>query len=438
MNRYLLSLIFVCTGFQLVFAQLDSFNIADYARPDLERRTAGLFGTLDMRKPNTFDPTTEINRSIDLDFNAFQTKFVNTQRNQINVTNRINIDYLSGKLETNTSETKRQAFDFYGTRTYSNKIFNAENNFVEIAYNGGISYSAVNQEYFTFDTLLVNIESNTRSLYLSGDVSLYRGHGRIELVSDAWHAKTIIEMLRAKNLIVGEVSVEDIQEFAEKISDIKNMRNTDFRLENIAEQEALVEFLQSKEWTRTEDFRFYPALLDAWQFESFVFRQSGSEFKYGISAGVNAYNIDNSILLRNSDYRFLVYPRLSVAYNTYKPISDDWQFNTTNGLSLGSLLRNFDSFTDDLYAAIASSLEWQYLPSQRTYYTLGLETNLLFPFDEGAGTSILSPYATYVHYLSPRFNISVRGQIFIRIDLNELDFSTRSESLRATASYRFY
>ena len=435
MYRYL-SLLLLLISFQTAIAQLDSFNIADYARPDLERRTAGVYGRLNLGSPyySAFPNTDRMTRN-EYDIRAYQTKFVNSVRNQIDVSNTLYSEF----SQTNENGMTNSSMWNRISRSYRNKIFSANKKFIEFKYDVSASHRRTREDQlFIFDDFEYISAVKNNSLSIRGGVALYKGKGRIEIISDAWNAQTILEMLQEKGLVDAYIALEDIQAFAERISEIKNIRNTDFRLENIAEQESLVSFLKSKDWANTDDFRFYPTLLDTWRYETFFVRRSGTEFKYGLSFRGDFWDND----FPSNSFTSLT-PSLDIAYNKYKPISTDWQFNTSNSLELNVIVRYFDFGrvdTDDLYFRFRSDFEWQYLPNRRSYYTFGFSSSAYIPFRESSSSKILSftPKAEYVYYFSPRFNITVSGQILLTTYLDDFSSLRVFEALSASVSYRFY
>lgn len=434
------TLLFLCYFVYIAssIAQLDSFNIADYARPNLERRTA----SINLNVNGGTNAGTFENRArrdgLDIRFGFSQSKFVNDEAVQIIASNY-------GTLYNHFSDAGIDADPLsvvdggvFFRRNYSRKKFDDKKRFWEIAYNLRADISRTRYKEYE-DNEIVYFSEQEKAFGVG--ISLYKGKGRVELITDAWHAKQILKSLEAKGLLKRPISSETIQEFAEQLSNIKNTRNTDFRLERIAEHEALSKYLLEADWTVTDDYRFFPTLLDAWDYEAFEPRYSGKEFKYGFVPGVSTLDWMRSYT--SSAAYFIRYALAGqVAYNIYKPLSDEWQLNNLNSISIGTETRAglsdvFNTSDFSWNSTVSTDWELQYLPNQRSYYSIS--GNLRWYESDRFSSGLYANLGgKYVHYFSPKFNIRVQGGLNFFNLINSFNSPRVRGNIFITTSYRFY
>ena len=284
-----------------ISAQIADYPLADYVRPDLQRITSFYGGTFSIRNQQN----KLIGQELDTDFSLSlsprwrQTVFKNTERHQIQ--SWISLDLRMNYSKDNDFQKTINIFELNPIirRGLSKKTFFKNTNFFDLGYGVVMDETAL----FYRDTIndSRDVESEFRGEL---DLSIYFGKGRIELVNDAWHAHTILEMLEEQDLLEKSISVEQIEAFANRISEIKNFRNTDFRLEGIAEFESLCEHLVENGIMDAEKYRSFAVLLDAWQYESFINRESGNEWKFGLKSKLmvddkREWLGDNSVLFTN-------------------------------------------------------------------------------------------------------------------------------------------
>lgn len=457
MKNYFILVLFLCTIISSN-AQLSTYDISTYARPDLVRQTMSITPSFSSRGfyfdenyyENTFTNVEKNWTSISLGMSIDHTKFVNTAETQTFIRNAANISgaYKPGLINASGifpfPSSGAQSIDFRiigdYARNYSRKKFKENQKFWEIDYtiNGGIIYN-------TFDVVAPSVTHTINTDPFAG-ISIYRGKGRIELVNDAWHAQTILEMLQTNNSLERDPSHEEIDKLAAKISEIKNIRNTDFRLEGIAEYETLVQYFLENDLVDKEDYRFFALLNDAWEYESFLTRWSGTEFKYGLEINsVFRYFANNTFNIKT--FLFTL-PKLSFHYNRYKPISTNFQFNNRNSIDFSligqdQLSGNFTYGSRSYAASLSSIWEYQYLPNQRTNYTLGLQLHSSYfnsngIYESESWTSNLSLNFAYKRYLSPRLSISLSASLAAYNRAINLPYNGITHNLFFRTSYRLY
>ena len=445
----------------LLFAQTGSFDIANYARPDLERRTLNLYTITGFQNDsNKLDSTFSLAENLYyLNGRIYNSKFQNSEKYQKSSAHQARIDFDINKKNNNYAPDFGPANTIIASRLnlgldynhyFRHKQFGKQERFFEIDYEVDF-YGDYNHHRDTSGVLSLK----ERSANLTLEFASYIGKGRIEYVNDAWHAKTILEMLAEKGFLKTVASTEQMQAFAEEISTIKNIRNTDPRLEQISEYKQLCNFLVTEKLIDPEAYGFYAVLADAWRYESFTVRNSGREFKFGINPRLN-FGDDKYLNDDPAPVLNVAFP-VALEYNSYKPISDDWQFNNTNRLEFGPEIDVHYALTDeDKYAyefrgRLASEWEIGYLPNQRTNY--GLSLNLEYRHNQKSATQrLLNPLnidryfgkfnvmltGYFKYYVSPRFTFTINTHLdFFYGHLESDNWSSRNE-LQFITSYRFY
>lgn len=491
-------LLFVCLMVtpSFLFSQLDSFDIASYARPDLRRETArmtpnfGFGSTLGKKGFLGRDRGFGLNLNGDYD----KSLFVNTKATQLFSFTRFGLDVnFSDFKEQNISNIADRYFNLspeFVINRRQKKYKDAEQ-FFEIDISGGIDLDILN-----FDRN--NGENISRELLNGGfSIPLYWGKGRIELVNDAWHALTIIEMLGAAGLLKKEVNEQELLDFAHKIGTIKNFRNTDFRLERIAEYEALCAFLIKNDIAKESDYRFFAHLNDAWSYESFVVRNSGKEWKYGVIPTVDIQSLNDgfynnsralfNFLLPLSSYfyqsnyfigipfssAFYNYSRsiysngftnenahllsgsmlASISYQNFQAQSINWQRNFQFQLGVGPQIRKGLGVIDErilldetsIIATLNSQYTINYIPNARSYYFLifnlnyNLRHTITADFEEKQDDLLVGAITgRYERYVSPTISWYILGSLnFTSRHFTDAGYSNVN-SIQAGVNYRLY
>ncbi|MEM9847313.1 MAG: hypothetical protein AAF847_05455 [Bacteroidota bacterium] len=453
-------------------AQIDSFDIADYARPDLVRTVMVLqpdFGLGTSYYQLDDNPVRNDIESV-ISGSFFRSKFVNTLEEQslTSISGNFNSSFNSdiGARAIRSSSPRILPYLYINsfvqepaTIRFGEAIENQFQNSLWIRYERSKKRFKPDSKQRFFETrpfmsadyrignqMLVDSSrrANVHSARLFSDIELYWGKGRIELVNDAWHAIRIIEQLADYGLLKESMENIDFQDFAERISEIKNFRNTDFRLEGIAEYEALCQYLIEKKIFDPSNYSTFAVLRDAWIYESFVSRLSGREFKYGF---IPSMELNRNVSEKFNDFRSLdLGLQASVAYNSYRPIRNDWQFDRTYALNFGFVKgqnltgRMFNDYLDrlSLRASIFTSHRLSYLPNQRHNYAIDLSASYFYDreideerrlsnndaisLERGFLNTSLS--ATYNYYISPRLFLQLRA-----------NFNFTSQHFRKTNNY---
>jgi len=405
-----------------IYGQLDEYRISDYLYPDVKRSVMSISPSLNLYRYQEFEK--ESYRSL------------------------LFGGYFQGSKTSNSRKRQFSAFlssDFYYTRNSQesdefNRFFGSSNinivnrNFIE------------SKKFFEME-IRSSIASNNRTWNTRGqldelvfDFSLSPkiGFGRIENISDSWHGLTILQILKEKGGLLNDLTFEEITLFAQEISRIKNLRNTDFRLERISEFEALFEYLIKNDLIESEDYKSIALTQDAFDYEQFRQRFQGKTLTIGLlfdfargntnisepgHGALNIYGLE--IELRNSQalsktFQFDQTIALSGGYWNYKP---QWQSH----------------YNEFRFAQLNLNFALGYYPNQRTNFRLRPYAFYRY-FQEAeayrlsAGISLNGSY-----YISPRLRYRLSSGISI-YELNDnidLQYDTSTSSINISMDYFF-
>jgi len=251
-------------------------------------------------------------------------------------------------------------------------------------------------------------------------IPIFHGHGRTELVNDAWRAVTMLNMLKEEGFLEKVITHDEITEFADTLSVSRNKRFTDPRHEIIYELEALSGFLVENEFVAKEDFRFFAHMHDIYSFENFFPRLSGKTFKYGVEPRVDISEVE----LNTIDDFFNVRTGLfAVAeYEKLKPIDVNWQFDQSYEVGIGrSINRSIGedlAESQSLTAFIGGQIRYGYYPNVRTNFDLRI--NGIYNYSRssirGSSQSFTSDGLSlfvepqFQYYVSPQFTWTLSGR----------------------------
>lgn len=364
------------------FAQLSSFDLSKYKLPDLKRRTLDTYFNFNGRSnyyklnstPNLNYEKSAIN-SYGSNINIRYNYYLNSEKYQRNATLRLN--FLSsfynrkedGELDYKNNNLSPSLSYQYTNRKYFNPKTFFETDFIfDYQYRNNLKYSLSNVTNKTEKT--GDIHEHT----ISVAIPLKLGRGRIEKVQDARQSVYILQELTKTGSINKDISDEDILDFASLISEIKNRRYFDSRLQKIAEIQSVDSFFVSKGYIKKQDAKYFTTLNDFWIYGDQQIRRSGTRISFALIPGyyfnkfndkadefsyeeekydVNAFTIDAGFELKHE-----------------KPISQSWQ-NTID-------INLFGGFINGKKNDKLSSIEYNYkVPSAQMafFQTIGFYPN---------------------------------------------------------------
>ena len=221
-------LMFVCFLVMPAFliSQIDSFDIAGYARPDLRRETASVVPdfSLNTRTGTEDFVTGDRGFGFNLGGDYFKSSFINTATTQLSASYRygLNISLSNFEQNFNNISSTRKFFNLSPTFSIfrSKKKFKDSARFFELDIVGRVDFDILN-----FDN---NLGEDITSELLNGNISLplYWGKGRIENVNVAWLSASILKMLDKATLLKKEVGHAEVLALADQLASFTNIRNT--------------------------------------------------------------------------------------------------------------------------------------------------------------------------------------------------------------------
>ncbi len=414
------------------FSQLSSYNIADYLYPDVQRKTLMLRPIVDFNSSSSSingGSVSDFDGSIDL----LGSDFMNSRKRQLRLSYNLELGF-TARSNNNPSLLNQDGLYGGASATLTNRFFFKPKRFFEIDLSGSFGYD----NFFRQFTTAVNRNEITADITIAPKI----GFGRLEFVTDAWHAVTILEELQAAGCLSKDLDHAEITLLAKKISELQNYRDVDFRLERIYEFEQLATYLVSEGYMDAANYKSFAILKDAYDFEGFVTRENGQQFTAGLLLTYD-YLDENFSAPRTQLSNTIA---ALVAYERNKAISVDWQFEQRYELQAG--IRRFSPLTTEIvdqsnFIHLSSTHTLGYFLSQRTNFELDLNLRYdLFDINIQSTNNLtiwLSP--KYNYYLSPQLRFFANGFLAVFSTDNVLfvnNSSDISSSLFAGINYFFY
>ena len=373
-------------------AQLDYYKLSDYKYPDVGRKVSRLSPDIFYSNANSNALSkTEVMR-IGVDFSGWN--IANTREFQKNFNYQFSSD-LRRQKEGAADVVK--GVDFFIQLNLENRFFLKPKRFIELA----------SDLYFDFNDR--GEISETKNFFSWISVAPKYGFGRIENVTDAWQAMVMLEELKKQGYLIEEnIGDEEIERFAQVISDVRNYRNPDGRLEDIAEFQRITEFLIENKYVHVDDYGLFAIIKDVYDFESFVQRQHGSSFKAGPEFYTSRRK-NNLDLVEVEEFR--IYSGI-LKYERFRAIDAHWQLDQTYAIKGGvwnfspSFLSTFNTF--DYYELSADITLGNFL-SQRTFMSLSAFFVYRNFLDNPSLTYNGFLRYTYNYYISPKFRINLNA-----------------------------
>lgn len=422
------------------FSQLDDFDLSKYKLPDLERHS--LETNFNLSGYNNYNKVS--NQSI-YGFEEYGT-------NQYNGDIFINYNhYLNNfKFQRETNFGLDLSSNFYN-RKEDKELLYKNNKITPLLY-----FQKNNRKYYNglsfFETDLVlnyqygnnkifskssfdgsEIKDNLQTHTILAHVPLKLGTGRIEQVQDARHAIYIFEELSKINKVTSEKSEEEITEFANLISQLKNKRFFDSRLRRMAEIESVDSFLISNNYVSVQDAKYFTTLSDFWDYGNRPLRNSGTRFSAVILPGYYYYNFNNSgdgVYFGAGKYTLsaLLFNG-GIELKHEKPINLFWQnsidLNCYAGIIEGKLNDKTNSVDNNIRIPNIQLGFYQtigFYPNTRTDMSFKYSVQYVQLFDkadlhnevlgaEGKGAKAATEFSIN-YYISPKFRLNVISSFY--------------------------
>ncbi len=397
------------------YSQGQEYNIADYLYPDVSRRTLTVNPSLsffdqsgDNGNLSAFDGSTIVQGSYRSNTRALQQEHFYSSN-------------LGFDFDKNDNDLNNVFLNFGVNAAGFNRYYKEEKKFFEMEASGNYNFNSSKLETFS---------ANKTSRFFVG-INPQIGWGRVENVTDAWHALRILEELKRAGYIRRDLNNDEITSLANEISRLKNYRHRDWRIENIYEFESLSTYLIENNICSKDDYGMFSILRDAYVFEGFRYRGSGSIFSIGAKGefGSNSFNG-----LDNSDLRYNYGATLS--YEKFTPLSKDFQFTQEYELEFGRnhfKPRQVNEWSQSWFASLSTSLNLGYYLSARTFFEAGPRLRYFSQFDPDSGFLAVNLFARGLYYVSPR----LRYEMTANFNLSRSDSEFFDPIVNSNTSIQF-
>ncbi|MEM8892645.1 MAG: hypothetical protein AAGD28_31990 [Bacteroidota bacterium] len=396
----LLAIILICISDLL--SQVPIFDLSKYARPTLNRKSLDLNFHLGGNQSNNFGNSIT-SSSIRGDFNLAYQSFHNSPAAQKNHSIYMGLMPFRSQASSATGESKQN--EFIGNLIVNSEHLKYSTNNTFIAYRLNLQYRNNSRGEYSQDlrpSVLRSSDFNRADHQMTLDMPLTVGIGRLEWVDDARHGLFILQALERDNYLAREISEDDILAFAARISELKNRRYFDFRLQKIWELEQIHAFLSERGIIEEESIGYFAIVQDIWNFGNQPIRRAGSRLRVGVNPHMR-YNLNknermNFSLDQPSDTSMVEEQRESYSFQPAfyldffheKPISESWQEVFQVKAELGIGRRNFsDRQLQNGVVNTASFQAWDNTPifKASAYYDLRFYPNTRTYFEGSFGMS---------------------------------------------------
>ncbi|MDW3652220.1 MAG: hypothetical protein R8P61_34410 [Bacteroidia bacterium] len=376
-------------------AQIPIFDLSKYARPTLNRQSLDLSFHLGGTQYTTFSSPNN-GSSFGGDFNLAYQSFHNSAAAQKYHNIYLGMRPYRYLAASDIGESKRNEFN--GNLGFSSSHLKYSDKQTFIGYRLNLQYVNNSQNQFVRDfrmNELRTLDNRRADNRLSINMPLVIGKGRIEWVDDARHGLFILQALEKNQYLARELSEEDILAFAAHISELKNRRYFDFRLQKIWELEQIHAFLTERGIIEEESIGYFTIVQDIWSFGNQPRRRAGSRFSLGVNPHIryrlNKNQNTNISISPGTDSsqteeireNYSFQPALYMDFFHEKPLSESWQevfqikteigigressdyLNLQNGLEI---TENISAWDDKPFIKASAYYTLSFYPNTRTYF----------------------------------------------------------------------
>jgi len=438
MNRFKINLaVIMVTFFYSSYSQINNFNLSDYKLPDMERRALetnfNVSGSNNFAKtPNTIYygvqdiRTNQYNSNIFVNYHHYLNSIKYQKESNIGL--HFSSDYYNRKYDKDVTYKNSRMEPLLNYQSVNRNYYNSKN-FFETDFVFNYQYGRNNSfNKYVYDSS--ETKENLQTHTILATLPLKFGKGRIEQVQDARHAVYLFDELNKVDRVSSDKTNEDIIEFAELISKLKNKRFFDSRLRRIAEIESVDSFLRSKNYLSKSDAKYFTTLQDFWDYGNRPLRNSGTRISGAMLPSYYYYYENNTVDSysgKNKLNAFLLDGGIEIKHE--KPINLIWQnsidFNGYVGIIEGKVNDITNSVEDKIRIPNMQLGFYQtigYYPNTRTDMSFGYSAQYVQLFDktdeaneilgvEGKGLKATTDLSIN-YYISPKFRLNARSSFY--------------------------
>ena len=393
MKRFSLYFSLLILAISQLSAQNDynGFDLSKYYTPDIKRNSLEFQFNMSGSAKNYRDTTSASS------FNLQDTQL--SFSNLLNTRRKISVFQAGINVGLSYSKFTNKDFSFSNSENvrWINKLYYSGKHF--FIYNATVNYNG-------YYSKITKTQIPDISTYKSSEVNVSPeigwGIGRIERVEDARQAIYILEEFKKNNVLKREMDKEEIFEFAQLISSVKNKRFLDSRLHRIDEISTLDNYLKNKGVLSNVDAPYFTSLYDMWDYGALYNRSSGLELSLKVSPAYYCKsNTNNNFYNQIKEYGL----KSSVSFNYSKPVKLNWQHDFSANANFG-IYDIIPGYNDaELYYIPGAELSYKlnYYPTTRS--NLYAETRYNVNYQQSMDESI--------KYLSQQFLLGAGANYYV-------------------------
>jgi hypothetical protein len=252
-------------------------------------------------------------------------------------------------------------------------------------------------------SLFPSIDSNNKRLsfqYNNSVNSDFRiGKGRVEPVEDLRQVAYILKDLQKAGRLKRDITQEDANLLAEKLSELKNRRFLDSRLRLIEEMTEIEKIMQEMDLITDNDAAFFSTVNDFWSMTPNPTRSSGKRLSFGVKPayefnyykGKDSYfyvNLDSTRTINYNDKSNVYSGIISARFEKFQALNLYWQqdYNAEilaeiKGSNRKNLINDEIKSYNLFSGGITAAYSLNYFPNSRTTYS----GNADFSYRNGSG-----------------------------------------------------
>lgn len=425
----------LCAMSGLTHAQsYDNYSLKDYSLPDIRRNaldfTLSSDGGLDyMTKKDGWERQVNADLGALLDHWTYRRDFIGSHKLDFKFNGNMFKYYPAKDIERTQRILKIDInYDNHSQFYFSD----SEKWFWMVGGNAGLHYNKIKDKG-------ENEKSYTLNFSIQPKAGI--GWGRMENVTDARQAVYILEKLEKKGVMSRHLTDDEVNEFAQVISTVKNKRFFDSRRHTIDEITTVTRYLEDKGYLNAQDLAYYTTLYDYWMYGALHQRLSGFQAEVEVQPGYRR----QTMALPSNDYNsFLLNARANLQYE--KPVNLYWQHSAAASFGYQYVSRKktgveYNEKYKDKISQLNLSYYLGYYPTSRTHLRLGVEEELEIKKPDQSDKTTFSATSLNCkgyYYLSPQLRLEFSANIGYQRDKKMFSGNRWCGGYSFTLTYSLY
>ena len=384
-----------------LFAQIEDFDISQYALREVNLKQLDFSAALGGNSQSTSSTLnlgtySGITNTLGLAYNHFISTSALQKEANFTILNDFSYRNTALFMGLSSEDVIRNRTNAYISHT--KRFYLQPKRFISATYNLRVNN--------TFNSAINNggIRGLENELRLNFSASVQYGFGRIEPVTDAWHALRILKDFESLGILSRNPTQHEIRALAKVLSNLAYDRIFDHRLARIRHIQILDEHIAATGLVDKFDGVYFTSLYDMYQFGVQKDRYSGERFSFGPEVQGDTYSLANNDNMRSTSTYYSI--PLLVQYDFNNPLNQKWQLDIHASLRTGFEGKKVNSFSYFIKPEFLVSLG--YYPSSRTSFEAQFHIQTKFISKPTfIGTSDKLQYnstlrGVFNYYLSPR------------------------------------